>query len=266
MVSGATTMNGHPGPRAPSASAYEPILLAVSPLAAIAVGADEHRVDAPLASRDGRGGVGDEPVRRAHPLQLPRGEAGALQQRPGLQRERLRQPPALVQRLDDGERGAPLDGREAAGVADRHGAHGRRRRARSELAHRARPWRTRRCRRRGSQRLRSAASAASAGARRRGRPSGEIHGGRPGRAQPGDGRRVVRPGARGRRRAPRRRRARAPPARPAAGCVDERRHVPTRSMTSSSGSRVWSISSTAPSPSRSSSSRDHNTRTWNGTR
>jgi hypothetical protein len=109
-----------------------------------------------------------------------------LQQGAGLQGEHLGQPPALVQRLDDAERGSAFDGRQSAGVAHGHdaqpvaleqvGTAPAHRLARGDvvvadsqrgLEHRLRPL----------------------GQMRGGLVDtpGEVHGGGPGRAQPGDG-------------------------------------------------------------------------------
>ena len=101
-----------------------------------AVGAGDDDVGGAAREQRRRGGVDDEAVGRAEPLQLPRGQARALQQRPRLEHERLFEPARLVQRLDDGERRPALDGREAAGVADRHRANAA---VADELAARARP-------------------------------------------------------------------------------------------------------------------------------
>ena len=101
-----------------------------------AVGAGDDDVGGAAREQRRSGGVDDEAVRRTEPLQLPRRQPRALEQRPRLEHERLLEPARLVQRLDDGQRRPALDRREAAGVADRHRADGA---VADELAHELRP-------------------------------------------------------------------------------------------------------------------------------
>ena len=97
VVSGATTRNGTPAWRAASASEKLPTLFAVSPLAAIRSAPMSTTSASPRAEHRRRRAVDEQPERRAHPLQLPRGEPGALEQRPRLERERLLEAAARVQ-------------------------------------------------------------------------------------------------------------------------------------------------------------------------
>ena len=211
-----------------------------------AVGAGEHDVRGAAREQERRGRSTIEPVRRADALQLPRRQARALQQRPRLEHERLLEPALLVQGLDDGERGAPLDRREAARVADRHRANPRRRRARA----RARPALAHRCEAAISvvaDRERLARASPSKPSRPRGdavdHPR-EIHGGGTRAAQRFDGCREV--GLRARDTTPK---APATPMRGRAAYGEPLDRSPRavgtssiRRTTSSSGRRVWSIS------------------------
>ena len=79
-----------------------------------AVGAGDDEVD--LAARHHRrgGGVGDHGVRDAGGLELPRGEAGALEERPGLVDEHALEQAALPRGAERADGGAVAAGREAA--------------------------------------------------------------------------------------------------------------------------------------------------------
>jgi hypothetical protein len=82
-----------------------------------AVGPDDHRVHQTAQDRAGRGAVDLHHVVDAVGPQLPCGEAGALQQRPGLVDVHDLEQAAAVQFADDPERGAPRRRRQRAGVA-----------------------------------------------------------------------------------------------------------------------------------------------------
>ena len=86
------------------------------------VGAGDDEVD--LAARHERagGGVGDDGVRDPDPLELPRGEARALEERPRLVDENALEQPALGCGAERADRGAVAAGGEAAGVAVRERA------------------------------------------------------------------------------------------------------------------------------------------------
>jgi hypothetical protein len=62
-------------------------------------------------------------MRRAHAVQLPRGQACALEQRARLQCDGFHQPTALKQFLHHCKGGAASDRRQATGIADGHGPH-----------------------------------------------------------------------------------------------------------------------------------------------
>ena len=87
----------------------------------------------PPPSSDAGHDVGDQRARDAEPVELPRGEPGALQHRPGLVHPHRRSPALLVRGADHAERRAVADARQRPGVAVReHPAavgHQRRRRA-----------------------------------------------------------------------------------------------------------------------------------------
>ena len=91
-----------------------PILFAASPLAAIRSAPVSDGVD--LAARDQRAGrrVGDDAVRDTGALQLPGGEARALEERPRLVDEDVRDEAALEALADGAERRAdPARGERA---------------------------------------------------------------------------------------------------------------------------------------------------------
>ena len=85
-----------------------------------AVGADDHGVDVPVREPRGRGALGHHGHRDARALELPGGQPRALQQRARLAREHLDLLARGGLRVDHAERGAPAAGGEAAGVAERH--------------------------------------------------------------------------------------------------------------------------------------------------
>ena len=99
-----------------------PILFAVSPLRGDPVGAGDDQVD--LAARHQRRGgrVDDHRVRDPGLLELPGGEAGALEQRARLVDEHPLEQPALPGGAERADRGAVAAGGEAARVAVRQRA------------------------------------------------------------------------------------------------------------------------------------------------
>ena len=143
--------------RASTASAYVPILLATSPFAAMRSAPTTTRSTAPRAISDAAATVGDERRVDAESVELPRGEARALQHRTRLVDPHVHALAALDRAADDAERGAVADARERARVAVREHL----RVARDDAWRRAAPMR--RLRATSSSAMRSAvASAASA--------------------------------------------------------------------------------------------------------
>ena len=96
-----------------------PILFAVSPLRAIRSAPDHDAVDL-VRGHERRGrAVGDHRMRDPELLELPRGEARALEQWTGLVDENVLDPSCLPGGADRAERGPVAAGREPAGVAVR---------------------------------------------------------------------------------------------------------------------------------------------------
>ena len=87
-----------------------------------AVGAGDDQVDLAARHHRRRGGVGDHRVRDAGCLELPGGEARALEQRPRLVDEHVLEQAALPGGAERADRGAVAARREAAGVAVRERA------------------------------------------------------------------------------------------------------------------------------------------------
>ena len=84
-----------------------------------AVGAGDDAVDLSAGHQGGRGRVGDYGVRDAGGLQLPGGEARALQERAGLVHPHVREQSALPGCPEGTDRAAVASRREPPGVAMR---------------------------------------------------------------------------------------------------------------------------------------------------
>ena len=82
-----------------------------------AVGADDAEIDQALPHQVAAGIVDDDRVRDAVLAELPGGEAGALVARPGLVDPDMDRDAVVMGAIDRRQRGAPIDGREPAGVA-----------------------------------------------------------------------------------------------------------------------------------------------------
>ena len=151
------------------------------------VRAGQHHVHLPAGQQRGGGRVGQHGVRQARPAGLPRGQPGALEQRPGLVDPEHGQPAGPVRGHDHRERGPLPRGHQRAGVAVGQHPGARRDQAQPVLGHRRagrgvlRGDPLRLGQRRGRP-VRAAAGLLPGGQRETGTP-GQVHRGGPGPAE-----------------------------------------------------------------------------------
>ena len=117
VVDGIATQNGTLLSWAASAFRYVPILLATSPARVTRSVPTITRSTIAVLHQMPAGVVGNHGVRHAMPAEFPGSERRTLIARPGFVHPDMQVDPRVVRRVDWRKGGAPIDGRQPAGVA-----------------------------------------------------------------------------------------------------------------------------------------------------